>query len=58
MSERLKAAGWAIAFVALCAFWTHEVIVASRKPQRPTDAWICPIMGQCGPAGTPGLGRW
>ena len=58
MMERLKAAGWIIAFVALFAFWANEVTVASRKSQQPTGAWICPIMGQCGPAGTPGLGRW
>jgi hypothetical protein len=60
MLERLKNAGWIVAFVALCAVWGYEVMNASQqtRPHNYTDIWICPILGNCGPAGTPGLGRW
>jgi hypothetical protein len=58
MSKHLAAAGWIIAFIGLCAVWTREVIVASRTSQQSAVIWICPIAGNCGPAGTPGLGRW
>src|SRR5580692_10702993 len=56
MSKRLATAGWMMAFVALCAIWTHEVRVASRSAPPSAGIWICPILGACGPAGTPGLG--
>ena len=57
---RLKDLGWIAAFVVLCAAWSYEVVHATRHPAVPKDAgiWICPILGRCGPAGTPGLGRW
>jgi hypothetical protein len=57
---RLRDIGWIVAFVALCAAWSYEVIIASRYAAAPKDTgvWICPILGRCGPAGTPGLGRW
>jgi hypothetical protein len=65
MSKYLKDASWIAAFILLCAVWTHEVIRASQKSEsrarakRDTaDIWICPILGKCGPPGTPGLGRW
>jgi hypothetical protein len=60
MLERLQNAGWIVAFVALCVVWGYEVMNASQK-SRAHDRkgiWICPILGKCGPAGTPGLGRW
>jgi hypothetical protein len=48
------------AFVVLCAIWSYEVMKASAhtRAYKHTDSWICPILGKCGPAGTPGLGRW
>jgi hypothetical protein len=58
--RQLGNAAWILAFIGLCAAWGYEVVIASRQP-RPHDdagAWICPILGKCGPAGTPGLGRW
>jgi len=60
MLEWLKKAGWIVAFVGLCAIWGHEVLSASRqsRPSNDTAVWICPILGKCGPAGTPGLGKW
>ena len=60
MLERLKNAGWIAAFVALCALWGYEVTRASMQSPKEAGAgaWICPILGRCGPAGTPGLGSW
>jgi hypothetical protein len=57
MLSSFKNAGWIVAFVALCAVWTYELTRAARHTP-PGDIWICPILGQCGPPGTPGLGRW
>jgi hypothetical protein len=56
----LKNAGWIAAFVALCAFWGYEAMNASQqsRSRHDTSIWICPILGKCGPAGTPGLGTW
>lgn len=60
MLDRLKTAGWLAAFVLLCAFWGYEVTRATMLSAKQEDAgaWICPILGKCGPAGTPGLGSW
>jgi hypothetical protein len=60
MLRGLTNAGWIVAFVVLCAVWGYEVMKASRRPQPHTytGIWVCPILGKCGPAGTPGLGRW
>jgi hypothetical protein len=57
MRKRLTSAVWILAFIGLVAFWTHQVVLASR-PAPPPVVWVCPIAGNCGPAGTPGLGRW
>ena len=61
MLERVKNAGWIAAFIALCIGWGYEVVDATRQSRahsRDGGAWICPIAGNCGPAGTPGLGKW
>jgi hypothetical protein len=65
MLKRLSNLGWIVAFVALCVFWIFEVVRATHQSElaraaRPSQGgnWICPIAGECGPAGTPGLGRW
>jgi hypothetical protein len=49
-----------VAFVALCAFYVSEVVRATRQSEAAAagGTWVCPIAGKCGPAGTPGLGRW
>ena len=60
MRKRLGNLGWIAAFLALCIFWISEVVRAERQSEARaagTD-WVCPIAGKCGPAGTPGLGRW
>ena len=60
MSKRLRDIGWIVAFLALCAFWIFEVIRATHHADLAAQSpgWVCPIAGKCGPAGTPGLGRW
>ena len=65
MLRRLGNLGWVLAFVALCAFYISQVVRATQRAELaketvPTEGapWICPIAGKCGPAGTPGLGRW
>ena len=59
MFERLKNAGWIAAFIVLCVVWGYEVVNATRHSRaQNAGVWICPIAGNCGPAGTPGLGRW
>jgi hypothetical protein len=63
MLKQLRDIGWIVAFLALCAFYVSEVMRASRHAELAKGAseepgWICPIAGRCGPAGTPGLGRW
>jgi hypothetical protein len=64
-------AGWVLAFIALCGFWADQVVRASRHRPPPAmtqlgkkgsnltgTGWICPIAGNCGPPGTPNIGRW
>ena len=59
MLRTLGNAGWILTFVVFCALFGREVLRATRQAPAPGGAaWICPILGQCGPPGTPGLGRW
>ena len=57
----LDNAGWVAAFVAVCAIWGYQVTQATKHsppPHPDAGRWICPILGNCGPPGTPNIGRW
>jgi len=60
MLRQLTNIGCIVAFVALCVFYVFEVVRATRLSEAKAAGgnWVCPIAGNCGPAGTPGLGRW
>jgi hypothetical protein len=60
MFRRLSDIVSVVAFVVLCAFYISEVVRATRQSATTSEGavWVCPIAGKCGPAGTPGLGRW
>src|SRR5512132_2334111 len=49
-TRRLQDIGWIVAFVALCAAWSYEAVIATRHAAAPKDTgvWICPILGRCG----------
>jgi hypothetical protein len=68
MRRHLEHAAWIAAFLLLFAIFINQIVGATRAQYAAAKAaersagqgmpWVCPIAGQCGPPGTPGLGRW
>lgn len=66
MRRTLEQAGWIVLFLAMAVGFVGQIVKATNAQhnaalvaaQSPGVPWVCPIAGQCGPPGTPGLGRW
>jgi hypothetical protein len=67
MRRMLEQAGWTVLFLLVAVGFISQIVKATGEQRNAHIAaqsaasgapWVCPIAGQCGPPGTPGLGRW